>query len=300
MIKHSPSLCFCVLGSNTQIGHALCDYLLEREIPFTALDLDDQGDVALCSEQIKEAYIVNTLPEELPSGLVMNEDQLLKVTEKLAAFCQSNEKVLFQISSASVFDGQKKTSYKEADATHPITESGQLLLKCEHKAQQRCVSTVILRTSWLFSDEGDNYLTRLCNAAVSEQQMRFSGSMKACPTNTLSIAKAFVAMAEQIDCRTEPALWGVYHYVDSDACSMFTFAKTAITVIKSMADVKIETIEELTAEEGGINESYELSCRKILSAFGIKRHPWRRGLHDTLKQKYASSGSVEVNEMDKD
>jgi dTDP-4-dehydrorhamnose reductase len=293
-------LCFCVLGSNTQIGHALCDYLLEREIPFTALDLDDQGDIALCSEQIEEAYIVNTLPEEHPSGLLMNEDQLLNVTEKLAAFCQSNDRVLMQISSASVFDGQKKTSYKETDATHPITDSGQLLLKCEHKAQQRCASTIILRTSWLFSDEGDNYLTRLCSAAINEQQMRFSGSMKACPTHTLSIAKAFVAMAEQIDCRTEPALWGVYHYVDSDACSMFTFAKTAITVIKSMADVKIETIEELTAEEGGISESYELSCRKILSAFGIKRNPWRRGLHDTLKQKYASTVTSSATKSDKD
>lgn len=300
MIVNSPSLRFAVLGQDTQVGRTLCKYLLQRGIPYTAIEFGAQGVIALCNEQIDAAYIVNALPEEHPSGQLMNEDQLLNITEKLAAFCQSNDRVLLQISSASVFDGQKQSSYKEADATHPITENGQLLLKCEHKAQQRCASTIILRTSWLFSGEGDNYLTRLCSAAAHEQQMRFSSSMKACPTDTLSIAKALVAMAEQIDCHTEPALWGVYHYVDSDVCSMFTFAKTAITVIKSMSEVKIETIEELTAEDGGINESYELSCKKILSTFGIKRNPWRRGLHDTLTQKFASSthSAVVINDQD--
>jgi dTDP-4-dehydrorhamnose reductase len=270
------------------VGYALCRYLSERDIPFSTLELDELGDVLLSTDGIAASFIVNALPEECPQGLIMDDAKLLSVTEKLAVFCQTNERVLLQMSSACVFDGQKRSRYKEIDATHPGTANGQALLQCEHKALQRCASTVVLRTSWLFSSEGDNYLTRLCQAAVNKGEMRFSGAMMACPTDALSVAKALVGIAEQIDCKAEPALWGVYHYVDSDVCSMYTFAKTVITVIKSMVEVKIETIEELAAEEGGISESYELNCKHILSTFGIKQNPWRRGVHDALKQIFAT------------
>jgi dTDP-4-dehydrorhamnose reductase len=245
--------------------------------------------LSLDSEAISESFIVNTLPEELPSGIPLDATVLLKATEKLAAFCQSHNRVLLQMSSASVFDGQKQSTYKESDATHPCTEDGLVILECEHKAVQRCVSTVIIRSSWLFSAEGDNYLSRLSEAAINKREMRFSGAMRSCPTDALSVAKAIVAIAEQVDCRSEPELWGIYHYVDSDGCSMYTFAKTTITVIKSMAEVKIETIEELAAEAGAVSECYELNCKKILSTFGIKQHPWRRGVHDVLKVTFSSS-----------
>ncbi|MBU2864757.1 NAD(P)-dependent oxidoreductase [Reinekea forsetii] len=292
MIKHSPSLQFCILGPESQVGQALVTYFTEREVPFSVINSDDLAGTLDSSDRFNETYFVNALPVECPSGRPLNESLLLSVTEKLAAFCQANDRVLFQLSSASVFDGQKKSAYKESDATHPVTEIGQLLLSCEHKAVQRCASTVILRTSWLFDSEGDNYLTRLCNAAVSETELRVSGVMKACPTGASSVAKAIVAMAEQIDCGSEPDLWGVYHYVDSDVCSMYTFSKAAINGIKALTDVKVETVIEVSAEEGGVEESYELSCLKILSTFGIKQHPWRRGLSECIKKKFTSDPAL--------
>lgn len=108
MIKHSPSLQFCVLGHDSQVGQALVKYFKAREIPFSVLNNDDVTEALSSGEHIQATYFVNALPVECPSGKSLDEALLLSLTEKLAAYCQSYDRVLFQLSSASVFDGQKK------------------------------------------------------------------------------------------------------------------------------------------------------------------------------------------------
>lgn len=283
--KHSPTMAFCIVGAETQVGIALAALCAEREIPYTAYSY---AQWLSASATIQERFVVNALLEETLTVNAEYVDAQLEACEKIAAFCQVHDKVLLHVSNAVVFSGDSKNAYEESDSVNPQSEAGRLFLDCEQVVTQRCAHSVILRTSWLFSNLGDNFLTRLARATLEKREMRFSGALKACPTDVASIAKVLVAMAEQIDCGAEPELWGVYHYADSDACTMFTFAKTAITVIKSLEEVKIETVSEYPRLGDVRTENYELNCRKLLSTFGIKQKPWRRGLHDVLSQRFAT------------
>jgi dTDP-4-dehydrorhamnose reductase len=217
----------------------------------------------------------------------------MSACEGIAQCCHELDKTLFHLSSSLVFSGKSTRAYTETDECDSTTALGRAFQLLEKKVMEVNPKSVILRASWLFSEQVDNFLTRLVGAAISSESLQITGNLRGCPTDAHAVAKVFVGMAEQIDCGTSsPELWGVYHYADSDACSMHTFAKTVITVVKSMAEVRVETIEEGDTP-GMIDaviepENYELSCKKILSTFGIKQRPWRRSVHEVLKEKFSS------------
>ena len=202
------------------------------------------------------------------------------------------DKPLLQLSSSLVFSGKSLRAYTETDATDATSPLGLTYIDIEQQIQGIWPKVIIVRASWLFSEQVGNFLTSLVGAAIRLESLNVSGNLKGCPTYSLTLAKVFVAIAEQVDCGAEPALWGIYHYADSDACTMHTFAKTVITVVKSMAEVRVENLVEGSSatmiDAVTTTENYELSCKKALSSFGIKQRPWRRSIHDVLKEKFSS------------
>jgi dTDP-4-dehydrorhamnose reductase len=286
-----------VLGSDGQVGLSLCQLMDSRKIPYVALTTEEcsvsKNIISAIQSNIEFPFVMNTLFEEPPEGANPDLQHWLSTCEQIAHSCHELDKTLFHLSSSLVFSGKSTRAYTETDecdSTSPLGRAFQLL---EEKVLEINPNSVILRASWLFSEQVDNFLTRLVGAAISSESLQVSGNLRGCPTDAHAVAKVFVGMAEQIDCGTSsPSLSGIYHYADSDACSMHTFAKTVITVVKSMAEVRVETIEEGDTP-GMIDavielENYELSCKKILSTFGIKQRPWRRSVHEVLKEKFSS------------
>lgn len=298
MTDASASLKFLVLGCDGQVGASFIQLLQSRDVPYKALTTED----ALKSSELENfmrasgdvPYVINAVFEEPQEHDSPNHSVWLETGRAIAKLCQTNRQVLFQLSSGLVFSGKSTRAYQENDETDAQSELGKTFIELEKLAASHCEQTLILRAGWVFSEQVGNYLTRLVGAAVSQESLSFSGRLKGCPTDAHAVARVLLAMAEQVDCRvSEPQLWGTYHYADSDACSMFTFAKTVITVVKSMTEVRVETIEEndLPNMVDAVvePENYELNCKKILSTFGIKQRPWRRSIHEVLKEKFASA-----------
>jgi len=288
---------FSIVGSDTQIGLAMCKYLDVRRIPYSSLSSNDVANLDDWLAENTHPYVLNALIEEQVGEQVRLDAVQIVASNSLAKHCADNEIVMVHISNSVVFSGRSSRAYIETDELEPRDDYGQRCSDLEKEVQTICPRSIILRTSWVFSENENNFLTKLVAAATTKETLRVSGSLKGCPTDAHVIARVVVGMCEQVDCKPDPDLWGIYHYVDSDVCSMHTFAKTVITLAKSMTDIKVETIEEgdgLNMHEGeGLAEleSYELNCKKILSVFGIKQRPWRRGVQAALKLKFPAAAS---------
>lgn len=297
MIDNSPTLAFVVIGSDGQVGSSLVQLLEARAIPHVAIKTEDAFDEERLSEALTQhqnyKFVVNALFEEPPEGLSTDFKQWREVASVIAQISEQNNQIILQLSSAMIYSGKSSRAYTENDEPDSETDFGLCMKYIERDACKINPQTIFVRVGWLFSDQVGNFLTYLVGAAISQETLSFSGKLRGCPTDSQAVAKVLLAMAEQIDCGVkEPTLWGVYHYADSDACSMHTFAKTVITVVKSMTEVRVETIDEGDSPEM-IDavlepENYELNCKKILSSFGIKQRPWRRSVHEVLKKKFAS------------
>jgi len=293
----SDSLSFLILGSDRQVGRSLIQYLDSRQIPYQACSSeqlattpDEVGKIVASAQSC--SYVVNVLFEEPAEGAEVDLPFWLSLASSVANACAQSQKPLFQLSSGLVFAGKSSRAYVETDLPDAQSALGRTYIDIEREVVERWSKTVFLRASWLFSEQDGNYLTQLVGAAVRLESLKVSGHLRGCPTYAMTAAKVLVAIAEQVDCGAEPELWGVYHYADSDACTMHTFAKTVITVVKSMTEVKVESLEEGNSPGmiDAVNEleNYELGCKKILSTFGIKQRPWRRSIHDVLKEKFSS------------
>ncbi len=292
MSLNSITLKFVLLGSDTQTGMSLIGLFEERNIPFESFTLSECAAAESISECLQAfasyPFVVNCLFESA-------EDRLdcslwAGLNQQIVNTCQQQKQTLIMLSSMLVFSGRSERSYLETDKPDAETDVGVLYRLLESQALDSDIEALVLRTGWLFSEQLNNILTQLISAAVRQECLQFSGNLKGCPTDAHSVAKVIIAMAEQIDCHaSSPALSGIYHYADSDVCSIHTFAKTVITIIKSMTDVKVETIEEGDTQDmiDAVTEpeNFEPSCKKILMTFGIKQRPWRRSVHEVLKNK---------------
>lgn len=292
MSRNSSTLKFLVVGSDGQVGQALISYLQYRAIPFEAITEAEAFEEASLSAFLRtypeHSYVVNVLFEEPADFTAHIAQQWLKTGKQLAANVAQSDRVLLQLSSGRVFSGRSPRGYHETDETDAQTPAGRCFIELEEIARQEVAKLILLRVDWLFSEQSNNFLTRLVDAAIEKEELRISNTMRGCPTDAHTVARVLVAITEQADCAvTKPTLWGTYHYADSDACSLYTFARTIITVVKSMSEVRVETVTEVDTrpEINGRKspENHELNCRKILSTFGIKQRPWRRSVQEVLK-----------------
>ena len=304
MIKNSATLGFHIIGSDTQVGRALTALLADKDIPYRETSVRDSVEKKLLTSQLIDTphpFILNALFEGDIDGKLeasrTKQKQWLSIADTLTDVAFQKNSTIIHLSNALVFSGDQTRGYSETDEPNSPYSLGQLFLKVEEKIQQKCPGHIIVRTSWVFSEYGDNFMIRLVNAVINQPSLQISGKLIGCPTDAHVLAKVIVAIAEQIDCAAEePELWGVYHYVDSDACSLHTFAKAVANSVKSMVTVQVDTIEEGDTDDlpGAVElvENFELTCKKILSTFGIKQRPWRRGIKNVLKDFLSSDSNI--------
>ena len=290
---NSPSLRFVLLGSDTQIGMSLEQLFDQRQIPYRSLSVSELASVealaAFLAGQSDKRFVVNCLFEESDDTGTHDGAFWGALNAQVIDCCRQHQQSLLTISSMRVFSGRTERSYHEDDSADADNVLGQRYRDLEQQVIASGLEAMAIRVDWLFSELLGNILTRLISAAVHQESLCISENLRGCPTDAHSVARVIVAMAEQLDCNTGADLSGIYHYADSDACSMYTFAKTAITIIKSMIDVRVEAIEKgdtaQMLDAVVAPESFVPSCQKILSTFGIKQRPWRRSVHEVLKKK---------------
>lgn len=209
----------------------------------------------------------------------------------LAKACRDDRVPLVHLSTDYVFSGDKPTPYVETDPTGPAGVYARSKLEGEQRVLAAHPDAVILRTAWVFSPFGKNFVRTMLKLGESRSEIGVVSDQFGCPTYAPDIAAACLAIARQLSGRDRTqqgtASGGIYHFAGRGDTSWAGFA-TEIFALAEQAgrpEVRVRPIATAgypTPARRPANS--RLECSKILAGFGIRPRPWTATLRDCLGQ----------------
>ena len=282
-----------VLGCKGQLGRCLHDQLLksEFEATYTSREQIDIADFA--GARIKIAHIAPDLIINASAYTAVDKAENEYVTadtinhlavDNLAVICRELGCWLMHISTDYVFDGNSIAPYLELDKTNPQCVYGHTKLNGELAIQSSGCKYLIIRTAWVFSEYGYNFLKTMLQLGSVRNELSIVGDQKGCPTYAQDIAKAIVSMTTQLNDRCVAS--GIYHYSGDQLCSWYEFAQVIfeearISGLQTPGVIhSIKTSDYPTEAKRPVYSA--LDCNKIWHSFGVNTSDWRLGVKKVI------------------
>jgi dTDP-4-dehydrorhamnose reductase len=278
-----------VTGADGQLGRELrrlAGAVTRWEWVFTDVDIlniTEAESVARFFEREHPAVVVNCAAwtdvegaESDPEGArLINVEGVCNLANEVKA----SGAVLLHISTDFVFDGSASSPYTESDRPHPINVYGETKFAGERAMLETGCRGAIVRTSWLYSPYGRNFVKSIMGTATRNPQLRVVSDQWGCPTAADGLADAIIQMIPRLLQSNLPA--EVYHYCDRGVVSRSDFAKEIIAQSGDVAEV----IEVSSGEQqsGARRPAYSaLDTSEIERAFGIVPRPWQQALAECM------------------
>lgn len=286
-----------VLGCNGQLGKCLRDQLLKTKhnIRFTSRKEINILDFKQTKKKISEFnpdFIINaTAYTSVDSAEIeistANEINHYAVAN-LGNICSQIDSLLFHISTDYVFDGASKVPYKENDIPNPKTVYGKSKLNGELAIMASGCNYIIQRTSWLFSEYGDNFLKTMLNIGSNLDEVSVIKDQIGCPTYSQDLAKSITVIINKINLIEQNKK--IYHYCGNEECSWYDFAEfifkeARLFNIRTPKYVKpINTIDYPAQAERPLYTA--LDCSIIKHDYGLATPDWRLGVKKAISNIY--------------
>ncbi|HEX4328101.1 MAG TPA: dTDP-4-dehydrorhamnose reductase [Burkholderiales bacterium] len=203
---------------------------------------------------------------------------------ELARACAQVGAWLVHYSTDYVFDGAKPGAYGEGDAPHPINIYGASKLAGEAAIAQAGGAHLILRTSWVYSADGDNFLTRVIARAraAGSAPLPVVDDQVGAPTWTLTLAEATrMALRRCVDGAGGRELSGLYHLTPGGRCSWFEYARAAFDLLGIEREIAPVSAAAFAARARRPANS-ALDASRFATVFGWARPHWRDELRRCL------------------
>ncbi|WP_430907152.1 dTDP-4-dehydrorhamnose reductase [Maribacter sp. 2-571] len=194
----------------------------------------------------------------------------------LALACAKYSVKLIHISTDFVFDGRKKTPYNEKDDTNPLGVYGQTKLAGEKAIMENLKTYFILRTSWLYSEYGQNFLKTMLRMSNDSKELRVVNDQKGTPTYSLDLAHFIVGLIDKNEDR-----YGLYHYSNKGMATWFDFA---LTIFENLG-IRCHVVPIATGEFAATAKRPKysvLETTEVASVFDIQIPDWRESLKKCL------------------
>ena len=278
-----------VTGANGQLGRELRN-VLESEIPgqsiytdVAELDLTDSKAVDLFFKQNEISHVVNcaayTAVDRAEEEKLECASININAVKNLAIAADSVGAKIIHISTDYVFDGTAYRPYKESDKVNPISEYGTTKRKGETALLALAPESIIIRTSWLYSPHGNNFVKTMMRLGAEHSEIKVVCDQIGSPTYALDLAKAIyrVLLSHQ---------WveGIFHYSNEGVCSWYDFAKAIhrIAGIKGCNVCPIPTEEYPTAASRPFFSVLDKS--RIKATYGADVPYWEDSLIDCINR----------------
>ncbi len=270
-----------VLGAGGQVGQAVVALARSRAIPCRGLgrvecDISDRLAVERAVEGSR--FVVNcaayTAVDKAETEVELAHQVNAIGAGNIAAACARTGVPLLHMSTDYVFDGEGARPAQEDDAPHPLNVYGRSKLAGEIAVREHLHNHIILRTSWVFSASGQNFVKTMLRVAQTKSEIRVVHDQIGGPTAAQDIAKAILTIAE-MSARPDFAHWGTYHFSGAPALSWFEFAQAILRDL-DVAVLPIATQDYPTPARRPRNSV--LDCSRIGGVFGIAPPDWRAGL----------------------
>lgn len=278
-----------VTGANGQLGRELRN-VLESEIPgktiytdVAELDLTDAKGVDDFFKKNDISHVVNCAAytavdkaeEEKLECAAIN----INAVKNLANAADAIGAKIIHISTDYVFDGTAHRPYKESDKVNPISQYGTTKRKGETALLALAPESIIIRTSWLYSPYGNNFVKTMLRLGAEHSKIKVVSDQIGTPTYALDLARAIymVLMSHQ---------WveGIFHFSNEGVCSWYDFAKS----IHRIAGIDKCEIKPIPTEEYPTAASRPfysvLDKTRIKATYGVKAPYWEDSLIECIKR----------------
>jgi len=195
---------------------------------------------------------------------------------------------LIHYSTDYVFDGSKPAPYTEADTPNPLGVYGQSKLAGEQAIAAVGGQYLVLRTSWVYSNHGKNFLLTMQRLLQEKPQMRIVADQIGAPTWAGSIANSTLALIERWQAGTAGE-WGVYHLTAQGETSWFGFAEAIGEHLRKQgkACAELEAIPSSaypTPAQRPLNS--RLDCSRLRQQWHVSQPQWQDALRECLAQQH--------------
>ena len=188
---------------------------------------------------------------------------------------------LLQLSTDYVFDGALDRPYREDDPPAPRSAYGRSKLLGETLVAERCADSVILRTAWLYSPYGTNFVRTMLALSATRDEVSVVADQRGNPTSALDLAAALLAVARKLREDASPGLRGIFHVTGSGEATWAdlaeaTFAEAAARGRRLTRVNRIATADYPTAAARPANS--RLDNAKLRRVYGLALPDWRTSL----------------------
>jgi dTDP-4-dehydrorhamnose reductase len=232
-----------VIGANGQLGLSFQNvkdkYLSINFIFKTSSELDilkpNELNTILKEKSIRycincAAYTnVDKAEEEIDQSVLVN----VVGAKNLAIACFNNKTTLVHVSTDFVFDGVSKTPYIEDDITNPLSVYGNSKLKGEQEIIKNLKTYFIIRTSWLYSEFGNNFLKTMLRIGDNTDEISVISDQIGTPTYAKDLVKVILNFIE-----SDNITYGIYHYSNEGSCSWYEFAEEIFKLTNKKINLK--------------------------------------------------------------
>lgn len=288
-----------LLGRDGQLGTDLNEILL-REVVSQGVQLSSYGledldisDFERLQDVINEekpdliinaaAYTAVDKAESEPELVAMVNAEAPAVMAKAAAALNA---AIIHYSTDYVFDGSATQPYTEEDQTNPESVYGKTKLDGENAVLAHCNNSLVLRTSWVYSMHGQNFLRTMLRLAAERDELKVVGDQLGSPTTTGALADATLKLVQYfiINGKFADELSGVYHMTCGGQASWCEFAR-AIIAASEFSDTRVVDITTADYPTAAKRPAYSvLSNNKLHDTFGIRLPDWETALGQCMKK----------------
>jgi len=281
-----------VTGANGQLGNKL----RQLAVSFSAfewiftdveeLDISNPKQVAELFEKYHFQFCINTAAYTAVDSAESNAEKAQKINvdavQNLVQQCQKFETTLIQISTDFVFEGTKNTPYFETDSSNPLSIYGKTKLDGEKEALEN-PKTFVIRTSWLYSEFGHNFVKTMLHLAKNRNELRIIADQIGTPTYAHDLAKCILTIIEKVQSEGNFEEYGIYHFSNEGVASWYDFAH-AIFELKNQS-INLIPIPTEDYPTPAVRPKFSiLDKRKIKQTFGIQIPHWRTSLKMCLEK----------------
>jgi dTDP-4-dehydrorhamnose reductase len=275
-----------VTGANGQLGSTIKElYSDNKTIDFTftakgELDINNYKEVETFFANQKFNYCINCAAYTNVEQAELHPEIAFKANadavRNLAKICINNETVLIHISTDYVFDGNKQTPYNEADKPNPINAYGKSKLAGETHIQEIIETYFIIRTSWLYSKFGTNFLKTIVKKLQNQEDLTITTSQKGTPTSCIDLSEFIIHL---IINRIKD--FGLYHFSASGETTWYDYALQICAQFKNYDCNKIKAINSFHSNT--LRPKFSILDNSKASSIFKPQVIWKKRVDETVK-----------------
>ena len=275
-----------IFGKTGQVAQELARRAPDAQ--FAGRETADLTDPAACAALIRQLHpsavinaaaytAVDKAESDAATAQLVNAD----APAAMAAACAELGIPFVHISTDYVFDGSGDTARAEDAPTAPLGVYGQTKLDGERAVQAAAGQYAIMRTSWVFSAHGNNFVKTMLRFGAERDRLTIVADQIGGPTASADIAAAALSMAAPM--RADATKGGIYHFAGAPDVSWADFAREIFAQSDLAPEVvDIPSSDYPTPAKRPLNS--RLDCAAITRDFGIARPDWRVSLQDVIKE----------------